>query len=317
VAQDSVADQEENPAPVEDHLADTQVETHEDFTAESGLDELSETSYDSETESVQAEMTAEETPVPQTFPDKKAELMDCPFCCTENEQQAFTCRSCQAVLSLSDLEMLLSQENADKDSIKLGIEKMKTDKNKRGVDIEELKYIGIGYINLKKYRKGFEYLQEASQKDQNDVMLSSQIDALAIRISEIEAQAEEHQAQPKSKTILVVDDSPTVRKLITSKLEKSGHTAIGAVDGIDALSKLNELIPDLILLDITMPRMDGYQVCKQIRGNEATKDVPVVMISGKDGFFDKVRGKMAGTDSYITKPFGPETLMKMVNEYIS
>ena len=66
-----------------------------------------------------------------------------------------------------------------------------------------------------------------------------------------------------------------------------------------------------------MPRMDGYQVCKLIRSNEATKDVPVVMISGKDGFFDKVRGKMAGTTNYITKPFGPETLMKAVNEYIS
>jgi twitching motility two-component system response regulator PilG len=113
-----------------------------------------------------------------------------------------------------------------------------------------------------------------------------------------------------------VDDSPTVRKLISSKLEKCGHEVICAVDGMDALEKIEESIPDLILLDITMPRMDGYQVCKQIRSNEATQNIPIVMISGNDGFFDKVRGKMAGTTNYITKPFGPETLMKTVNEYI-
>jgi twitching motility two-component system response regulator PilG len=174
----------------------------------------------------------------------------------------------------------------------------------------------IGYINLKEYRKGFEYLQEAVKKNPSDVILTSQIDALAIRLAEIEESDRDEAKEVKSKRILVVDDSPTVRKLISGKLEKCGHEAICAVDGMDALEKINEVIPDLILLDIAMPRMDGYQVCKLIRGNDATKDVPVVMISGKDGFFDKVRGRMAGTSNYITKPFGPETLMKTVNEYI-
>ncbi len=65
-----------------------------------------------------------------------------------------------------------------------------------------------------------------------------------------------------------------------------------------------------------MPRMDGYEVCKQIRANPASRNVPVVMISGKDGFFDKVRGRMAGTTGYITKPFGPETLMKALETYL-
>ncbi|MCC6327930.1 MAG: response regulator [Acidobacteria bacterium] len=121
----------------------------------------------------------------------------------------------------------------------------------------------------------------------------------------------------KGKTILVVDDSPTVRKLIAGKLEKSGHEVHCCGDGIEAMSQLSTLRPDLILLDITMPRMDGYQVCKLIRGDVATKDTPVVMISGKDGFFDKVRGRMAGCSGYITKPFGPETLMKAVESYLN
>jgi len=120
----------------------------------------------------------------------------------------------------------------------------------------------------------------------------------------------------KGKTILVVDDSPTVRKLISGKLEKCGHEVICSGDGVEAMEALATIKPDLILLDITMPRMDGYQVCKEIRANEALKDVPVVMISGKDGFFDKVRGRMAGTSGYITKPFGPETLMKAVESYL-
>ena len=147
-------------------------------------------------------------------------------------------------------------------------------------------------------------------------MLGGQVNSLAIRLAEIEKQESVHSAMPKDRMILVVDDSPTVRKLISGKLEKSGHTVICAIDGMDAMSKLNDFVPDLILLDINMPRMDGYQVCKLIRGNETTKDVPVVMISGKDGFFDKVRGRMAGTTGYITKPFGPETLMKAIETYI-
>jgi len=122
---------------------------------------------------------------------------------------------------------------------------------------------------------------------------------------------------PKGKTILVVDDSPTVRKLIAGKLEKCGHDVFCASDGVEAMERLEDFTPDLILLDITMPRMDGYQVCKMIRANSVTHNVPVVMISGKDGFFDKVRGRMAGTTGYITKPFGPETLMKTVETYLA
>jgi len=121
--------------------------------------------------------------------------------------------------------------------------------------------------------------------------------------------------QTTARTILVVDDSPTVRKLIAIKLEKEGHRVVPAVDGKDALAKLNDVMPDLIFTDITMPRMDGYQFCKLVRSDETTKHVPVIMLSGKDGFFDKVRGRMAGSTAYITKPFEPETLLKVVNDY--
>jgi len=240
----------------------------------------------------------------------------CPFCGSDVESQGFVCGGCNAVISLSDIEMLLSASGTDADVLDDFVKNMESEHSVRGVETEELRTLGIAYINAKQFRKGFEYLEEFAGKNPGDVVLRSQLDALAVRVSEIEAQQSEKEALPKSKTILIVDDSPTIRKLISLKLQKCGHETICAVDGVDALEKINEVVPDLVLLDITMPRMDGYQTCKQIRGNDATKDVPVVMISGKDGFFDKVRGKMAGTTNYITKPFGPETLMRTVNEYL-
>lgn len=246
------------------------------------------------------------------------QLAQCSFCEFENEVQTVVCHSCQAILSLSDLEMLLAHQGANQDLLLSSIEKMEVEKTLRDFSVEELTVLGIGHLNAKNLRKGFSYLQEASQLNPNDVVLSSKVNFLAIRLSEIEEQDSKAQENPvQSRTIMVVDDSPTVRKLISGKLEKCGHSVIPAIDGMDALAKINEVIPDLILLDITMPRLDGYQVCKLIRNNEITKDIPIVMISGKDGFFDKVRGRMAGSSGYITKPFGPDTLMKTIESYLS
>lgn len=130
-----------------------------------------------------------------------------------------------------------------------------------------------------------------------------------------ETTAPESIAKSNNKIIMIVDDSPTVRKLVSMKLGKSGHRVIAAVDGIDALAKITEEVPDLILLDVIMPRLDGYQLCKLIKSNETTKHVPIVMLSGKEGLVDKVRGKMAGATTFLTKPFEPETLLKTVNEH--
>jgi twitching motility two-component system response regulator PilG len=241
---------------------------------------------------------------------------DCPYCRAKNDSQAYQCDSCSAILTLSDLEMLLAHQNADKQILGFAVERMEAEREQRAFNEDELKALGIAYINLKNFPWGLDCLQEAQRLNPNDVLLSGQVNALSIRFAEIREQEEAHEALPKGKTILVVDDSATVRKLIAGKLEKSGHEVICAVDGVDALEKIEEIVPDLILLDINMPRMDGYQVCKLIRNNHATENVPVVMISGKDGFFDKVRGRMSGTTGYITKPFGPETLMKALETYI-
>lgn len=256
-------------------------------------------------------------PVSPPAPKINAEtLLACPFCNAGNELNEFVCNVCRTVLTLSNLELMLAQTEADTEFLSLAVKRLEAEKETRELDLSELKTLAIGYINLKNLRQGISHLQAAWRMNLNDVVLASQINSLKIRLAEIEQQESAHSSLTRGKKIMVVDDSATVRKLISSKLEKSGHDVVCAVDGIEALEKIKEFTPDLILLDIMMPQMDGYQVCKYIRSNDATKDIPVVMISGKDGFFDKVRGRMSGSTGYITKPFGPETLMKTVESYI-
>ena len=279
-----------------------------------------------EAKEVKEELTAqteEESPtqMKEDFADEKSskppvEMLACPFCTGENESNAFVCQTCRTVLSLSNLEMLLANTEADGEILRQAVERMEQEKSERDFEAQELKNLAVGHINLKNLRQGIMLLQAALRMNPNDVMLGSQVNSLKIRLAEIQQQESANSLMPRGRTIMVVDDSATVRKLISSKLEKSGHEVLCAVDGVEALEKIKGIVPDLILLDINMPRMDGYQVCKLIRTNEETKDVPIVMISGNDGFFDKVRGRMSGTTGYITKPFGPETLMKIIESYI-
>jgi CheY-like chemotaxis protein/tetratricopeptide (TPR) repeat protein len=240
----------------------------------------------------------------------------CPFCSGENAPYAVRCGGCSAALTLSDLELLLANRGVSVPAVSSAVAALENERLARPLHEDELVVLAIGHLNLGNQDAGFSLLKAASRENPNDVILASQVNALAIRLEELRHQQTVHDLAPKGKTILVVDDSATVRKLISGKLEKCGHEVINAADGSEAMSLLESVTPDLILLDITMPNMDGYQVCKLIRANDATKDVPVVMISGKDGFFDKVRGRMAGSTDYITKPFGPETLMKALSDYL-
>jgi twitching motility two-component system response regulator PilG len=121
---------------------------------------------------------------------------------------------------------------------------------------------------------------------------------------------------PRKPKVLVVDDSPTVCKLVTITLSNRGYHVMSSPDGAEAISELAQSKPDLILMDITMPKLDGYKLCKLVTSHPSTKHIPVVMLSGKDGFFDKTRGKFAGCVDYITKPFDPENLLRVVNEYL-
>jgi twitching motility two-component system response regulator PilG len=112
--------------------------------------------------------------------------------------------------------------------------------------------------------------------------------------------------------VLVIDDSNTIRRSAEIFLKQGGHEVLLAEDGFDALSKVNDFEPDLIFCDILMPRLDGYQTCAIIKRNGRFSDVPIVMLSSKDGVFDKARGRMAGSQDYLTKPFTKDQLLQTV-----
>ena len=112
--------------------------------------------------------------------------------------------------------------------------------------------------------------------------------------------------------ILVIDDSNTIRRSAEIFLKQGGHEVLLAEDGFDALSKVNDYLPDLIFCDILMPRLDGYQTCAIIKRNAKFAAVPVVMLSSKDGVFDKARGRMVGSQDYLTKPFTKDQLLQTV-----
>ena len=115
--------------------------------------------------------------------------------------------------------------------------------------------------------------------------------------------------------ILVVDDSNTIRRSAEIFLKLGGHEVVLAEDGFDALSKVYDMAPDLIFCDILMPRLDGYQTCAIIKRNERFSSVPVVMLSSKDGVFDKARGRIVGAEHYMTKPFTNDQLLQAVNRF--
>ena len=112
--------------------------------------------------------------------------------------------------------------------------------------------------------------------------------------------------------VLVIDDSNTIRRSAEIFLKQGGHEVLLSEDGFDALSKVNDFLPDLIFCDILMPRLDGYQTCAIIKRNAKFSNVPIVMLSSKDGVFDKARGRMVGSQDYLTKPFTKDQLLQTV-----
>lgn len=117
--------------------------------------------------------------------------------------------------------------------------------------------------------------------------------------------------------ILVIDDSKTIRRTAETLLAKEGCEVFTAIDGFDALAKIADHHPDVIFVDIMMPRLDGYQTCSLIKNNQIFKDTPVIMLSSKDGLFDRARGRLVGSEQYLTKPFTKDELLGAIQSHTS
>ncbi len=235
-------------------------------------------------------------PVQQQPPGHK---WRCPFCSQGAETQARRCPGCRAVTVLEDLKEIEKNEGVQEKVVREALgryEAIPADQR----SFEQNAYLALGHLNLREASAALPHLKAASTQRRSDWALMGVLDQIQWR-----------------KVILVVDDSLTIRKALSSILEKNDYRVVTAEDGAQALKKLNEAVPDLVLLDITMPWMDGYEVCRNIKQKALTRKVPVVMLSGKDGLFDRVRGKLAGCNDYVTKPFDPDALLKTLKKYLS
>ncbi|MGH8216178.1 MAG: twitching motility response regulator PilG [Rhodanobacteraceae bacterium] len=116
---------------------------------------------------------------------------------------------------------------------------------------------------------------------------------------------------------MVIDDSKTIRRTAETLLKKEGAEVLTATDGFEALSKISDLKPDIIFVDIMMPRLDGYQTCALIKNNHQFRSTPVIMLSSKDGLFDKARGRIVGSEQYLTKPFTRNELLDAIRQHVA
>ncbi len=117
--------------------------------------------------------------------------------------------------------------------------------------------------------------------------------------------------------VMVIDDSKTIRRTAETLLKKAGCEVVTAIDGFEALAKITDQNPDVIFIDIMMPRLDGYQTCALIKKNKTYRNTPVILLTSKDGLFDRARGRIVGSDRYLTKPFTKDELLNAIKEHLA
>ncbi len=222
----------------------------------------------------------------------------CPVCRTRLTAPSPTCPHCGAACTLRDLPAVLANGGANERRIEEAVA-LWLNQLDNSPPFEALLGVGIGYLSINRSGDALPFLLRALKLHGFDSVLRELCESLAER-----------------PLILAVDDSPTVRRLVSITLERQGHRVRTAVHGLDGLAKFREETPDLVLLDLTMPEMDGYELCKALRRSPGGKHLPILMLSGNDGVFDKVRGKMAGTTDYLSKPFQREALLEALTKYL-
>lgn len=249
----------------------------------------------------QPEQTVAEpsSPLPAETPETVEQDSACSLCNENRPPAAQVCPGCGAAYSIYETANLRANGGVNERMIEECVQGLLS-RIEATPSHDLFISIGLGYLCLNRSGEALPYLTRAWELCSKDLQLRRFIEALASR-----------------KLILVVDDSATVRRLVSITLERQGHRVRTAINGLDGLAKFEEEMPDLVLLDITMPHMDGYEMCRLLRRNPSAKKLPVFMLSGNDGFFDKVRGKMAGATDYLTKPFHSEVLLKALSKTLT
>lgn len=237
---------------------------------------------------------------------------DCPLCSHQSNVPAQRCAACRAIIDLSQIEQLLTDFKVDTAKMERAIKRLSSLPQSPDVVLHE----GLALFNLQRFDEAADKFQQVIRLQPANRSRTNLLNAVLRRMPAIHQQLVNMARESAQKTVLVIDDSPTIRKVVSLALTPTEHrvlTAAGANDALEVIRKQG--IPQLIFLDIMMPGMDGYELCKLLRQTAETSKIPVIMLSGKDGFFSKIRGRMCGASGYITKPFETRELLELVAKY--
>lgn len=244
----------------------------------------------------------------------------CPFCWSPLEEKAVECYYCEAHLFVHE-QFFTSKRAAKQGIIEKAIERYeKVIKEEKNADAHY--YLAMAHLNMENWEEALDHLQKSKKLAPDNKTFIEQLHALESYMDAIGTVSQKEKSDlseapkgvAKINKILVAEDSSDTRKLIVAILSRKGYAVVEAKDGLEALSQLNSERPDLVLLDIIMPRMDGYKVLSIMKDSATFKDIPVIIITGKDKVFDKIKGKMSGANVYLTKPFDPDKLIDTINK---
>ncbi|WP_310599246.1 response regulator [Desulfobulbus sp.] len=257
----------------------------------------------------------------------------CYFCWAPLNKSASVCQYCRGHLAITR-ETLTQSGSADAGWLKQSHERYSRILGKHPRSLIALYCLALISVNSRNFQDALAYLDKAAKMAPDKALFANQLKLLldhlarqsveeqpvsektataAVPVSEETADVV---AAPEQKMILVVEDSSTTRKVISITLSRQGYRVVEAADGLEALSRISEERPDLIMLDVILPKMDGYKILSIIKGNREFKDIPVIMLTSKDGFINKMKGKMAGSSAYLTKPFDPDMMIAEIRKYV-
>jgi twitching motility two-component system response regulator PilG len=256
-------------------------------------------------------------------------LRRCPFCWAPIEARSVGCPCCRGHLVIDD-RFFKERRDPDKPALEGAVERY-TRVIGREKNLNAYYYLSLAHLNLGHWEEALTVFHKTVNLAPDRKVLSDQLRMLLRHMASREVGADPAEDWPRPeggraddsaetasdrKRILVVEDSPTTRKVISITLGQKGYEIIEAKDGLEALSKLNEGQPDLILLDIILPKMDGYKILEIIKKNALFKHIPVIMLTSKDGMISKWKGRLAGSTAYLTKPFDPKMLVATIEKHI-
>ena len=240
----------------------------------------------------------------------------CPICDFPEDAVQPTCPKCGCLTSLRPPAAFARHKPAEAELVSRTVEQLASVPD-AVASYDTYHRLGLALLNQQRFSDAMEELKSALRLKPDAAELARYIYGLRVYAEAENSRERDIRGRSAGQLIMVVDDSAKIRKVVTMTLERAGYRTLQAADGAEALIVVRENgVPSLFLIDVMMPGMDGYQLCKALRQSPDTARTPVVMLSGKDGFFNKVRGRMAGASQYITKPFEPAQLLEAMKTHI-